>query len=85
MDTIVRAPLDRVADRQRADNALPPLPRGGAAVDRSDRAATGSFGATIKAYPYDPTGEKARQVKARYRGVCRGCVRRFARAARPTS
>ncbi len=29
--------------------------------------------ATIKAYLYDPTGEKARAVKARYRGVCRGC------------
>jgi hypothetical protein len=28
--------------------------------------------ATIKAYFYDPTGEKAREVKARYRGVCRG-------------
>jgi AcrR family transcriptional regulator len=29
--------------------------------------------ATIKAYFYDPTGEKARVVKARYQGVCRGC------------
>src|SRR5256885_231558 len=29
--------------------------------------------ATIKAYFYDPTGGKARAVKARYRGVCRGC------------
>ena len=29
--------------------------------------------ATVKAYLYDPTGEKARQVKARYQGVCRGC------------
>ena len=29
--------------------------------------------ATIKAYLYDPTGEKARAVKARYVGVCRGC------------
>jgi hypothetical protein len=29
--------------------------------------------ATVKAYLYDPTGEKARAVKARYRGVCRGC------------
>ena len=29
--------------------------------------------ATIKAYLYDPAGEKARAVKARYRGVCRGC------------
>src|SRR5205085_7303726 len=29
--------------------------------------------ATVKAYLYDPTGEKAREVKARYVGVCRGC------------
>ena len=29
--------------------------------------------ATVKAYFYDPTGEKAREVKARYVGVCRGC------------
>ena len=27
---------------------------------------------TIKAYFYDPTGEKARAVKARHIGVCRG-------------
>ena len=29
--------------------------------------------ATIKAYFYDPAGEKARRVKARYQGLCRGC------------
>jgi len=29
--------------------------------------------ATIKAYLYDPTGDKARAVKRRYQGVCRGC------------
>jgi hypothetical protein len=28
--------------------------------------------ATVKAYFYDPTGEKARAVKARYQGVCHG-------------
>ena len=28
---------------------------------------------TVKAYLYDPIGDKAREVKARYRGVCRGC------------
>jgi AraC-like DNA-binding protein len=28
---------------------------------------------TVKAYFYDPTGDKARAVKARYRGICRGC------------
>jgi AraC-like DNA-binding protein len=29
--------------------------------------------ATVKAYFYDPTGEKAPAVKARYVGVCRSC------------
>jgi AraC-like DNA-binding protein len=33
----------------------------------------GRSSATIKAYFYDPTGEKARAVKLRYAGVCRGC------------
>ena|SRR5450755_844782 len=33
----------------------------------------GRADATIKAYLYDPGGEKARAVKARYQGVCRGC------------
>ena len=28
---------------------------------------------TVKAYLSDPIGEKAREVKARYRGSCRGC------------
>jgi len=28
---------------------------------------------TVKAYLYDPTGDKARAVKRRYQGVCRGC------------
>src|ERR1700757_2884230 len=28
---------------------------------------------TVKAYLHDPIGDKAREVKARYRGVCRGC------------
>ena len=28
---------------------------------------------TVKAYLYDPLGDKAREVKARYRGICRGC------------
>ena len=28
---------------------------------------------TVKAYLYDPVGAKAREVKARYRGACRGC------------
>jgi hypothetical protein len=33
----------------------------------------GGSPATIKAYFYDTTGEKARAAKARHVGVCRGC------------
>lgn len=29
--------------------------------------------ATVKAYLYDPTGERARATKARYRGACESC------------
>ena len=27
----------------------------------------------VKGYFYDPTGEKAKTVKRRYQGACRGC------------
>jgi len=37
-------------------------------ADRLGRSPT-----TIKAYFHDPTAEKAKAVKARYVGVCRGC------------
>src|SRR6201993_2418995 len=43
---------------------------------------------TVKAYLYDPIGDKAREVKARYRGVCRGgsgAVRRCAPGERATA
>ena len=40
---------------------------------RQIAARLGRSPATIKAYFYDTTGEKARAVKARYQGVCRGC------------
>jgi hypothetical protein len=33
----------------------------------------GQAPATIKAYLYDPTGERARATKARYRGTCELC------------
>ena len=33
----------------------------------------GRSAATVKAYFYDPTGEKARAVKARDQGLCRRC------------
>ena len=69
----VTSSTDRVAERRRA-----------VALARHFREAEGlSIGqiaerlgrspATVKAYFYEPTGEKARAVKARYQGVCRGC------------
>jgi hypothetical protein len=52
---------DRVVERR----------RGLSIAQIADR--LGRSPATVKAYFYDPTGAKARAVKARYVGVCRGC------------
>ena len=65
--------LDRVAERRRAaqlarhyrDQEGLPIAEIARRLGRAE--------ATIKSYLYDPTGDKARAVKARYRGVCRGC------------
>jgi AcrR family transcriptional regulator len=65
--------LDRVLERRRAV-ALAQYYRefeGFSIGQIADR--LGRSPATVKAYFYDPTGEKARAVKARYVGVCRGC------------
>jgi AraC-like DNA-binding protein len=67
------AGTDRVAERRRAV-ALARHYREfeGLTIQQiADR--LGHSPATIKAYFYDPTGEKARAVKVRYQGVCRGC------------
>ena len=68
-----QATYDRVLERRRAV-ALAHHYReaeGLSIAQIADR--LGRSPATIKAYFYDPTGEKARAVKARYVGVCRGC------------
>ncbi|MGN6170956.1 MAG: helix-turn-helix domain-containing protein [Solirubrobacteraceae bacterium] len=68
-----RPSLDRVTERRRAV-ALARHYReaeGLSIAQIADR--LGRSPATVKAYFYDPTGEKARAVKARYVGVCRGC------------
>ena len=68
-----QAGTDRVAERRRAV-ALARHYREfeGLTIQQiGDR--LGRAPATVKAYFYDPTGEKARAVKARYQGVCRGC------------
>jgi ferredoxin len=64
---------DRVVERRRAV-ALARHYReaeGLSIVQIADR--LGRSPAPIKAYFYDPIGEKARAVKVRYQGVCRGC------------
>jgi hypothetical protein len=65
--------LDRVTERRRAAQlARHYRDHEGLAIAEIARR-LGRAEATIKAYLYDPTGDKARAVKARYRGVCRGC------------
>ena len=67
------AGTDRVAERRPAV-ALAPHFRGAEGLSMAQIAdRLGRSRATVKAYFYDPTGEKARAVKARYVGVCRGC------------
>jgi AraC-like DNA-binding protein len=65
--------MDRVAERQRAV-ALARHFREAEGLSIAQIAVRlGRTPATVKGYFYDPTGEKARAVKARYVGVCRGC------------
>src|SRR5947209_15668368 len=70
---ISRAAHDRVIERRRAV-ALARHFREAEGLSNAQIAdRLGRSPATVKAYFYDPTGEKARAVKARYQGVCRGC------------
>ena len=70
---VSHAPSDRVAERRRAV-ALARHFREAEGLSIAQIAERlGRSPATVKAYFYDPTGEKARAVKARYVGVCRGC------------
>ena len=65
--------LDRVAERRRAAQlARHYRDQEGLSIAEIARR-LGRAEATINTYLYDPTGDKARAVKARYRGVCRGC------------
>jgi AraC-like DNA-binding protein len=68
-----RAVYDRVLERRRAVALARHFreAEGLSIAQIGDR--LGRSPATIKAYFYDPTGEKARTVKARYVGLCRGC------------
>ena len=65
--------IDRVVERRRAV-ALARHYRDFEGLSNAEIAARlGRSPATVKTYFCDPTGEKARAVKARYVGVCRGC------------
>ena len=73
METTTETPLARVAERQRAV-ALARHFREVEGLSIAQIAGRlGRAPATVKGYFYDPTGEKAKAVKARYVGVCRGC------------
>ena len=73
MGTIEGAPLDRVAERQRAVALARHFREAEGLPIAQIAERLGRSPATIKGYFYDPSGEKARSVKARYQGVCRGC------------
>lgn len=65
--------FDRVVERRRAVALAHHFREAEGLSILQIAARLGRSPATIKAYFYDPTGEKARAVKARYRGLCRGC------------
>jgi AraC-like DNA-binding protein len=69
----VASSIDRVAERRRAV-ALAHHFREAEGLSIAQIAARlGGSPATVKAYFYDATGEKARAMKRRYQGVWRGC------------
>ncbi len=73
MGTTTATPLDCVAERQRAVALARHFreTEGLSIAQIAER--LGRAPATVKRYFDDPTGDKARAVKARYLGVCRGC------------
>ena len=72
-EATTKPPLERVAERRRAVTLARHCrdAEGLSIAKIAER--LGRAPATVKGYFYDPGGEKARAVKARYQGVCRGC------------
>ena len=73
MAAVESAPLDRVAERKRAVLLARHYREAEGLSIAHIAQRLGRAPATVKGYFYDPTGEKARAVKRRYLGVCRGC------------
>ncbi len=73
MPTGAGLPRDRVSERRRAVALGHHYRDFERLTIRQIADRPGRSPATIKAYFYDRTGEKARMVKARYQGRCRGC------------
>src|SRR4051794_8081626 len=63
----------RVVERQRAIALARHLRESEALSIAQIAERPGRAPATVKGYFYDPTGDKARAVKARYQGACRQC------------
>jgi AraC-like DNA-binding protein len=68
-----RATYDRVIERRRAVALAHHFREAEGLSIKQIAHRLGRSPATVKAYFYDPSGEKAKAVKARYVGVCRGC------------
>ena len=73
MPTTTRAPLDRVAERQRAVMLARHYREAEGLSIAQIAQRLGRSPATVKGYFYDPDGEKAKAVKRRYQGTCHGC------------
>ena len=73
MATTESAPIDRVAERQRAVLLARHYREAEGLTIAHIAQRLGRAPATVKGYFYDPTGEKAKTVKRRYQGACRGC------------
>lgn len=71
--TVAKSTLPRVEERRRAVALAHHYREQEGLTVAAIAQRLGRAEATIKAYFYDPTGEKARQVKARYRGTCHVC------------
>jgi len=69
----VSATTDRVSERRRAAQLARHYRDAEHLTIAEIAQRLGRAQATVKAYLYDPTGEKARAVKRRYQGVCQRC------------